>query len=135
MNDNQSDFHHGVKITLPTPDAFLMVKETLTRMGIPSKKCNTLYQSCCIFHKRGEYYIMHFKEMFVLDGKENTLTDDDYRRRNTIAKLLDQWGMCTVVNRDELEFTLPISELKIVPHKEKSKWTLVSKYAVGKKKQ
>lgn len=124
----------GVEITLPTPDDFLKIKETLTRIGIKSKRDNTLYQSCHILHKRGKYYIMNFKELFLLDGKEADFSDDDFRRRNTIAKLLEQWGICKVVNKEDIEIIVPISEITIIPFKEKKNFQLLSKYTIGGRK-
>lgn len=123
----------GVPITITKPDHFLLIKETLTRIGIASKKSKTLYQSAHILHRRGEYRIVHFLELFVYDGKTANLIDDDYRRRNTIAKLLHQWKLCSLVNKADVEFTVPTSDIKIVPHKEKSEWSLISKYTVGGK--
>ena len=123
----------GVLITFDKPDHFLLVKETLTRIGIASKKSKTLYQSCHVLHKRGEYRIVHFLELFLLDGKAASLMDDDFRRRNTIAKLLDQWKLCQVVDKTAIELTVPTSEIKVVTHKEKREWSLISKYTVGSK--
>lgn len=124
----------GVEIKLLKPDSFLILKETLTRIGIPSKRGNELFQSAHILHKAGKYYIVHFKTLFILDGKENNVTDDDIRRRNTIAKLVEQWGLCKILDRHHLDLLVPVSDLKIVPHKEKSNWTLTPKYQLGKKK-
>lgn len=125
---------HGIEITLPTPDDFLKIKETLTRIGIKSKRDNILYQSCHILHKRGKYYILNFKEFFLLDGKEADFSDDDFRRRNTITKLLEQWGICKVVNPEDISLLVPISEITIIPFKEKKNYQLVSKYTVGGRK-
>lgn len=124
----------GVEIELPKPDSFLILKETLTRIGVQSKRNNELFQSAHILHKAGRYYIVHFKTLFVLDGKEDNVTDDDVRRRNTIAKLVEQWGLCKVLNRYHLDLCVPVSELKIVPFKEKKDWILTPKYQLGKKK-
>lgn len=121
----------GVLITLDKPDHFLVIKETLTRLGIASKKSKTLYQSCHVLHRQGQYYIVHFLELFLLDGKESNFSDDDFKRRNTIAKLLQQWKLCTITNPESVELTVPISEIKIVPHKEKQTWSLISKYTIG----
>lgn len=132
--DHEEKLKYGVQILLPKPDSFLLVKETLTRLGIKSKKGNTLYQSCHILHKRGLYYILAFKELFQLDGKEADFSDDDFRRRNTIAKLLNQWGLCKIVNQSDIELTVPISDIDIIPFKEKKNFTLVSKYTVGGRK-
>lgn len=133
MEENhKSEF--GIEISLKEPDSFLIVKETLTRMGLASKKSNTLYQTAHILHKSGRYFIVHFKELFLLDHKEADISEDDFRRRNTIAKLLDQWKLCKVLNKNELEFLVPFEEIKIVPHKEKKDWSLITKYQIGSKK-
>jgi Bacteriophage translational regulator len=130
----EDKLNFGVEITLPTPDDFLKIKETLTRIGIKSKRENILYQSCHILHKRGRYYIMNFKELFLLDGKEADFSDDDFRRRNTIAKLLEQWGICKIVNKEDIEIVVPISEISIIPFKEKKNFQLLSKYTIGGRK-
>lgn len=130
----EQKLEHGVEISLTNPDDFLKIKETLTRIGVKSKKDNTLFQSCSILHKRGIYYILHYKEFFILDGKIDNMCDDDYRRRNTITKLISQWGMCKVVNLSDVEFTVPISDLSIIPYKDKKNYQLVAKYTVGSKK-
>ena len=125
----------GVEIKLASDDMFLKIKETLTRVGIASRKDNTLYQSCHILHKRGRYAIVHFKELFILDGKQSTFEEEDIARRNVIAGLICQWGLADLVNPDELpENKSALSQVKILSHKEKSDWTLVSKYSVGTKK-
>jgi len=125
----------GVEITLPTPDNFLKIKETLTRVGIASKKEKKLYQSCHILHKQGHYAILHFKELFILDGKENTFSEDDKSRRNTIINLLEEWGLLSVVETDKVENPIaPLSQIKIISHKEKDQWILEYKYNIGKKK-
>lgn len=124
----------GVEIELPTPDNFLKIKETLTRIGIASRKEKKLWQSCHILHKQGRYVVLHFKELFVLDGKDVTLSDEDLARRNTITKLLEDWGLLKIVEEtDEDEFA-PINHIKIISHKEKNEWQLYSKYEIGKKK-
>ena len=134
---------YGVEIELPDPESFLKIKETLTRIGISSKKDKILYQSCHILHKKdrttedekSRYAIMHFKEMFILDGKSNTLEEDDIARRNTIVNLLEEWGLMKVVNPKQTEDPVaPLSKIKILPHKEKANWSLQSKYTVGIKK-
>lgn len=134
---------YGVEIELPDPESFLKIKETLTRIGISSKKDKILYQSCHILHKKdrstedekSRYAIMHFKEMFILDGKSNTLDEDDIARRNTIVNLLEEWGLMKVVNPKQTEDPVaPLSKIKILPHKEKASWSLQSKYTVGIKK-
>ena len=125
-----------VEVNLVAPDNFLLVKETLTRIGVASKKDNTLYQSCHILHKQGKYYIMHFKELFLLDGKKNTdFSDNDRARRNTIANLLEEWGLIEIVDKDKTEEPIvPISHVKIIPFKDKTNWTLLAKYSIGTKK-
>lgn len=125
----------GIEIKLPSVEHFSMIRETLSRMGIASKKSKTLYQSCHVLHKQGRYFICSFKELFLLDHKDADISEDDYRRRNTITKLLVQWQLCTVVNKADLEFLIPISEIKIVPHKEKHEWGFITKYQIGNKKQ
>jgi hypothetical protein len=131
MGLNLDDF---IEVTIDEPDTFLKVKETLTRIGIASKKDKKLYQSCHILHKRGKYYIMHFKEMFLLDGKESSFSDEDRRRRNTIANLLEEWGLVVVINKDAIADRLDLSNIKVLPYKEKNEWTLVSKYSIGSKR-
>jgi len=121
----------GVEILLDKPDSFLLIKETLTRIGIPSKKNKTLFQTCHILHKQGHYSIVHFKELFLLDGKEADISEDDYRRRNTITKFLDQWKLCSILNRSDIEFLTEASEIKIIPFKEKKEWSLIAKYTLG----
>jgi hypothetical protein len=125
----------GVEITLPNPDNFLKIKETLTRIGIASKKEKKLYQSCHILHKQGYYAILHFKELFILDGKENSFAEEDKARRNTIINLLEEWGLLEIVDASKTEDPVaPLSQIKILSHKEKSAWTLEPKYNIGKKK-
>ena len=128
---------YGVEVTLPDKDAFLKVKETLTRMGVASKKDNTLYQSCHILHKQGFYAIVHFKEMFALDGKPADITENDLARRNAIANLLADWGLLEIVNKEQTQTPEPIflSQVKILSHKEKDEWQLTAKYNIGKKPQ
>ena len=124
-----------VEITFPEPDDFLKIRETLTRIGVSSRKDNVLYQSCHILHKRGKYYIVHFKELFALDGLPTNLSVNDLGRRNTIAKLLEEWGLLTIVDKEVTdEPTVPISQVKILPFKEKDQWTLEPKYHIGNKK-
>lgn len=124
-----------VEVRLGEQDDFLKVKETLTRIGVASRKENTLYQSCHILHKQGKYYIVHFKELFALDGKPTNFSDDDKGRRNTIANLLEEWGLIKIVDTDQVtEPRLPLSQVKILPFKDKANWTLVSKYNIGRKK-
>lgn len=125
----------GVEITLPEPDNFLKIKETLTRIGIASRKEKKIYQSCHILHKKGRYSILHFKELFILDGKENNFGDEDLGRRNTIVNLLEEWGLLEIVDSSKVEDPVsPLNQIKILSHKEKNEWTLESKYNIGKKK-
>ena len=126
-----------VEATLLEPDDFLKVRETLTRIGVASKKDNTLYQSCHILHKQVKYYVVHFKELFALDGKPTDLTENDLSRRNAIAKLLQDWGLIKIVNQAQIETPPPIfiSQIKIISHKEKYDWQLVPKYNIGTKKK
>lgn len=121
-----------LEITLNTPDDFLKVKETLTRVGVASKKENNiLWQSCHILHKQGRYFIVHFKELFMLDGKESNFTVDDLSRRNTIAILLSDWGLLTITNKAAAAPVTSLRQIKIIPFREKNNWTLKSKYAIG----
>ena len=123
-----------VEVTLKDPDDFLKVKETLTRIGVSSKKGNTLFQSCHILHKRGKYYIIHFKELFALDGKPSSLVENDIARRNTITNLLDDWGLVDLVDPDRTrEPTAPMSQIKIIRHDQKQEWTLEEKHNIGKR--
>jgi hypothetical protein len=123
-----------VEVLLEEKDDFLKVRETLTRIGLASKKDNTLYQSCHILHKQGKYYIVHFKELFALDGKETDLTENDIARRNTIVNLLAEWELVKIVNKDQTkEPIVSMSQVKIIPYKEKDEWNLVTKYSIGKK--
>lgn len=125
----------GVRVDLPDDDSFLKVKETLTRIGISSRKEKKLYQTCHILHKKGEYAILHFKELFVLDGKESSLSEEDVGRRNTITNLLEEWGLVDVRDVDEVQNPVAkLNQIKILPFIEKSEWELVSKYNVGKRK-
>lgn len=124
-----------VEVTLPSEESFLKIKETLTRIGIASKKDQKLFQSCHILHKQGKYYIVHFKELFKLDGKTNDFSEEDKGRRNTIVALLAEWGLITPLNAEQIvEPTAPLSQIKILPHKEKNDWELVAKYSIGKKR-
>jgi len=123
----------GVEVTLKKEEDFLKVKETLTRIGVSSKKDKKLYQSCHILHKRGRYSIMHFKEMFVLDGLDSDMSTDDLGRRNTIVKLLVDWGLVDAVDSARYaDPQLSLARLKIIPHKEKKDWELIPKYHIGK---
>lgn len=123
-------------VTLPEPDDFLKVRETLSRIGVASRKEKVLYQSCHILHKQGRYAIVHFKELFLLDGKKSDFSEDDKARRNTIANLLHEWGLLDLVDINKSkEPTAPLSQIKIISHKEKGEWTLVAKYTIGKSKR
>jgi hypothetical protein len=122
-----------LEVTIKQPDDFLKVRETLTRIGVASRKDKTLFQSCHILHKQGKYYITHFKELFALDGKNSTLTENDIQRRNTIALLLQDWNLIEVVNTSLVENKAPLSQIKVLPFKEKSEWNMVAKYNIGKK--
>jgi hypothetical protein len=124
-----------IEVKLPDPQAFLKVKETLTRIGVASKKDKTLYQSCHILHKQGHYYIVHFKQMFMLDGKSTDFSEEDQGRRNTIANLLAEWGLVTLVDSAKsTEPLTPLNRIKIISYSEKSEWNLVAKYSLGKKR-
>lgn len=124
----------GVEIELPTADSFLKVKETLTRIGISSRKDKRLYQSCHILHKQGRYAILHFKELFILDGKNDTFTDEDRARRNTIVNLLEEWSLLKVVDAEKSQDPVaPLNQIKIISHKDKDNWILEAKYNIGKK--
>ena len=122
-----------LEVTLAEPDNFLKVRETLTRIGIASKKDNTLYQSCHILHKQGRYFIVHFKELFALDGKDSNITSSDIERRNAIAGLLQDWDLLKIVSATKAENKASLSQIKVVAYKEKSDWNLVAKYNIGKK--
>ena len=122
-----------LEVSLKEPDDFLKVRETLTRIGVASRKERKLYQSCHILHKRGKYYIVHFKELFALDGKPANISLNDVQRRNRIAKLLSDWGLISVVTEGELDLA-PLNQIKVLSFKDKSEWTLESKYNIGKKK-
>jgi hypothetical protein len=133
MEDNDIFDGLGVEITLKNKEDFLKIKETLTRIGVSSKKEKKLFQSCHILHKRGRYAIMHFKEMFILDGLDSDLSEDDLGRRNTIVRLLVEWGLLEVVDPEEYKTPqLSLARLKIISHSEKKDWTLVPKYHIGK---
>jgi hypothetical protein len=124
-----------VEVLLEKEDDFLKVRETLTRIGVASRKTNTLFQSCHILHKQGKYYIVHFKELFALDGKPFTFSEEDQGRRNAIANLLDEWGLVKLLDKNKSsEPIVPITKIKIIPFKEKSDWELIAKYNIGKKK-
>jgi hypothetical protein len=131
MQENEDIFNGlGVEIVLSAPEDFLKVKETLTRIGVASRKTNTLTQSCHILHKRGRYAIIHFKELFMLDGKETTFSEEDRARRNAITLLLQEWGLLSPVE-DIRDPVASMSNIKVISHKDRANWQLVSKYAVG----
>jgi len=124
-----------VEVRLKNDDDFLKIRETLTRIGVASRKDKTIYQSCHILHKQGKYYIVHFKELFSLDGKPSNFGDEDKGRRNTIANLIAEWGLVELVDPKSIEDPKsPMSQIKILPHREKDEWNLVAKYNIGKKK-
>lgn len=130
------DIRELVEVTLPDPDNFLKVRETLSRIGVASKKDKTLFQSCHILHKQGRYYIVHFKQLFLLDGKQSDFTDDDKGRLNTIANLLHEWELVGLVDKSKSDDPIaPLSQIKIISHKEKNEWNLVVKYNIGKKRK
>jgi hypothetical protein len=122
-----------VEIRLNEPDDFLKVRETLTRIGVASRKEKKLYQSCHILHKQGKYYIVHFKELFALDGKYANLTINDVQRRNRITKLLSDWGLITILNEDSIIDIAPLNQIKVLSYKDKQDWTLEQKYNIGKR--
>ena len=124
-----------VEILLSEPDDFLKLRETLTRIGVASRKEKTLYQSVMLLHKRGHYYVMHFKELFAIDQKPTTITQNDLQRRNRIVKLLSDWGLLTVVNPEKIIDMAPLNQIKVISYKEKSEWSLVQKYTIGGRKQ
>ena len=130
INWSSSDM---LEVTIKQPDDFLKVRETLTRIGVASRKDKTLFQSCHILHKQGKYYITHFKELFALDGKNSSLSVNDIQRRNTITLLLQDWNLIEVVNASLVENKAPLSQIKVLPFKEKSEWNMVAKYNIGKK--
>ena len=124
-----------VEVTLNEPDDFLKVRETLTRIGVASRKEKKLYQSCHILHKQGRYYITHFKELFALDGKHANLTVNDIQRRNRIIHLLADWGLVTVINADKIIDIAPLNQIKVLAYKDKEDWVLETKYNIGSKKK
>lgn len=130
------DINKFVEIELKEQDDFLKVRETLTRIGVSSRKDRILYQSCHILHKQGKYYIVHFKELFALDGKPSNIVENDIQRRNAIANLLEEWGLIKILNRQVMENNIaPIHQIKIISFKEKDNWDLIPKYNIGKKNQ
>ena len=124
-----------IEVGLSEPDDFLKVRETLTRIGVASRKEKKLYQSCHILHKQGKYYIVHFKELFALDGKKANLSLNDVQRRNRIVQLLGDWGLVSINSRESIADVAPLSQIKVLSYKEKGDWTLESKYNIGKKKE
>ena len=131
--DNSWDPGNMLEVQLKEPDDFLKVRETLTRIGVASRKDKKLFQSCHILHKQGRYFITHFKELFALDGKEANLTENDIERRNTIAQLLADWGLIAIINATVAEKKAPLSQIKVLAFKEKGEWDLQAKYNIGKK--
>ena len=128
------DGYTPLEVTLSHSDDFLKVRETLSRIGVASSKDKVLYQSCHILHKQGRYFIVHFKELFALDGKQADLTDNDIERRNTIAHLLSDWGLLEIINSELHDNKAPLSQIKIISFKDKGEWDLQSKYNIGKKR-
>ena len=124
-----------IEVTLNEPDDFLKVRETLTRIGVASRKEKKIYQSCHILHKQGRYFIVHFKELFALDGKHANLTQNDVQRRNRIIQLLSDWGLITVLNSNNITDIAPLNQIKVLAYKEKNDWILETKYNIGKKKK
>jgi hypothetical protein len=128
------DLTKFVEVVLTEQDDFLKVRETLTRIGVSSRKEKVLYQSCHILHKQGHYYIVHFKELFALDGKPSNISENDIQRRNAIAKLLEEWGLVKILNPKIMEDNIaPLHQIKIIAFKEKDEWELIAKYNIGKK--
>ena len=123
-----------LEIKLVEPDDFLKIRETLTRIGVASRKDKILYQSCHILHKQGRYFIVHFKELFALDGKQADLTENDLQRRNTVSKLLSDWGLISIIQPKYFDDVAPLSQIKVLSFKEKDEWTLQTKYNIGKKR-
>lgn len=134
MNETSWSPEQMLEVHLNEPDDFLKVRETLSRIGVASRKDKTLFQSCHILHKQGKYYIVHFKELFALDGKDTNLSENDIARRNTIANLLSDWGLIDVVGTTNVE-AAPLSQIKVISFKEKNEWKLETKYNIGKKKE
>jgi hypothetical protein len=126
--------YYPLEVKLAEPDDFLKVRETLSRIGVASRRDNTLYQSCHILHKQGHYFIVHFKELFALDGKNTDLSRNDIQRRNSISKLLADWGLLVIINPTKYEDQAPLSQIKILNFEEKNNWILQTKYNIGKKR-
>ena len=136
MDEIENSVSDLVEITFPEKDDFLKIRETLTRIGVASKKEKTLYQSCHILHKQGRYFIVHFKELFALDGKPSNFSESDIARRNTITNLLKEWDLVEIVSDSQTQNPVaPISQVKVLPFKEKQEWELVAKYNIGKRKK
>ena len=133
-NEVQWSESQMIGVTLKEPDDFLKVRETLTRIGVASRKEKKLYQPCHILHKKGKYYIVHFKELFALDGKKANLTINDVQRRNRIVQLLSDWGLVVVTNPEVIKDISPLNQIKVIAFKEKNEWVLETKYNIGKKK-
>jgi hypothetical protein len=135
MNELNNTWHPEkmLEIQLKEPDDFLKVRETLTRMGVASRKDKKLFQSCHILHKQGRYFIVHFKELFALDGKETNFSENDAERRNTITQLLSDWGLIAILNKSISDKKAPLSQIKVLSFKEKDEWDLQAKYNIGKK--
>tara|TARA_B100000035_G_scaffold138544_1_gene118068 strand:- start:82 stop:489 length:408 start_codon:yes stop_codon:yes gene_type:complete len=132
MDEIESSVSDLVEITFPEKDDFLKIRETLSRIGVASRKEQELFQSCHILHKRGKYYIVHFKELFKLDGKPTNIDESDIGRRNTIVSLLEQWKLLSILDKTKVESPkTPLSQIKIIPYKEKSEWKLTTKYSIG----
>ena len=135
MEELKNEVSDLLEIKLKQSDDFLKVKETLTRIGVASRKDKTLFQSCHILHKRGQYFIVHFKELFKLDGKDTDISENDIGRRNSISKLLAEWGLISIVDLSKIEEPIaPLSQIKIIPFKEKTAWKLTTKYSIGTNK-
>ena len=134
MNESLWKPDQMLEVGLKEPDDFLKVRETLSRIGVASRKNKTLFQSCHILHKQGKYFIVHFKELFALDGKDTNISENDIARRNTIANLLTDWGLVKVVSESSVE-AAPLSQIKVISFKEKHEWSLETKYNIGKKKE
>ena len=137
MNELDNSWHpeNMLEVQLKEPDDFLKVRETLTRIGVASRKEKKLYQSCHILHKQGKYYIVHFKELFALDGKKANLSLNDVQRRNRIVQLLGDWGLVSINVKESIADVAPLSQIKVLAYREKNDWTLESKYNIGKKKE
>ena len=135
MNDSLWKPDQMLEVGLKEPDDFLKVRETLSRIGVASRKNKTLFQSCHILHKQGRYYIVHFKELFALDGKSANLSINDVQRRNRIITLLSDWGLITIIRPEQIQDVAPLNQIKVLSYKDKGDWTLETKYNIGKKKK